>query len=151
MGPLLFNIYINDLPSYINNFTDVVLFAVDTSILITEKNYENLNEKYKLTLHCTSRWFKANQLVLNLMKRNIIKFSPLHLLHSQLITERSNATISEVPETKFLGVQIDNHLNWRCHIDCILPKLSTAGFVIRQLFYAPNLETLGMAYFAYFH
>ena len=56
-----------------------------------------------------------------------------------------------MPETKFLGVQIDNHLNWMCHIDCILPKLSTAGFVSRQLFYVLNLETLQMAYFAYFH
>ena len=132
---------------HINHFTNVVLFADDTIILITEKNYENLNQKIKLTLDCTSRWFKANQLVLNLMKINIIKFSPLHVLHSQLITEHNNTTISEVLETEFLGVQIDNHFNWRCHIDHILPKHSTAGFVIRQLFYVPNLETLQI----YFH
>ena len=61
------------------------------------------------------------------MKTNIIKFSPSHFLHSQLITELNDTTVSEVPKTKFLGVQIDNHLNWRCHIDHILPKLSTAG------------------------
>jgi hypothetical protein len=47
--------------------------------------------------------------------------------------------------------QIDNHLNWKCHIDRILPKLGTAGFVIRQLFYVLNLKTLRMAYFVYFH
>ena len=52
---------------------------------------------------------------------------------------------------KVLGVLIDNHLKWMCHIDHILPKFSTAGFVIRQLFYVLNLETLRMAYFAYFH
>ena len=63
----------------------------------------------------------------------------------------NNTTISEVPKTKFSGVQIDNHLNWRCHIDHILSKLSILGFVIRQLFYVLNLETLRMAYFAYFH
>jgi len=64
------------------------------------------------------------------MKTNIIKFSPSHFLQSQLITEHNNSTISEVPNTKFLGVQIDNHVNWKCHTDQILPKLSTAGFVI---------------------
>jgi len=53
-------IYINDLPRHSNRFTNVVLFADDTSILITEKNYENLNQKIRLTLNCTSRWFKAN-------------------------------------------------------------------------------------------
>jgi hypothetical protein len=84
----------------------------------------------------------VNQLVLNLMKTNIIKFFPSHFAQSQLITEHNNTTISEVPNTKFLGVQIDNHLNWKCHIDQILPKLSTAGFVIRQLFYILNLKTL---------
>ena len=54
------------------------------------------------------------------MKTNIIKCSPSHFLCSHLITEHNRTTISEVPETKFLGVQIDNHLNWKCHIDRIL-------------------------------
>jgi len=51
----------------------------------------------------------------------------------------------------FLGVQIDNHFNWTCHIDQILPELSIAGFVIGQLFYVLNLKILQMAYFGYFH
>jgi len=79
------------------------------------------------------------------MKRNIIKFSPSHFLQSQLITEHNNTTKSEVVDTKFLSVQIDNHLNWKCHMDPILPKLSIAGFVIRQLFYVLNLKTLQKA------
>jgi len=45
------------------------------------------------------------------MKTNIIKFSPSHFFQSQLINEHCNTTISEVPDTKFLGVKIDNHLN----------------------------------------
>jgi len=102
--PPLFIIYLNDLPRHINHFTNAVLLADDTSILITEKNYENLNQKIRLTLDCTSRWFKANQFLLNLMKTNIIKFSPSHFLHSQLITKHNSTTVSEVPETSFLGV-----------------------------------------------
>ena len=84
---MLFINHINDLPRHINHFTNVVLFVDDTSILITEKKYENLNQKIRLTVDCTSRWFKANQLLLNLMKTNVIKFSPLHFLQLQLITE----------------------------------------------------------------
>jgi len=139
------------LPRHITCFTNVVLFAHDTSILITEKNYENLNQMIRHVLDCTSRWFKANQLVFNLMKTNITKFSPSHFVLSQLISDHNSTTISEVPDTKFLGVQTDNHLNWKCHIDQILPKLSTVVFVTRQLFYVLNLKALRMAYFAYFH
>ena len=47
------------------------------------------------------------------MKTDIIKFSPSHFLHSQLITEHKSTTIRELLETKFLGVKIDNHLNWK--------------------------------------
>jgi hypothetical protein len=128
-----------------------MLFADDTSILITEKNYENINQKFKFTIDCSNRRFKANQLVLNLMKTNIIKFSPSHFPQSQLITEHNNTTISAVTNTKFLGVKVDNHFNWKFHIDQIFPKVSNVGFVIRQLFHILNLKTLRMAYFSYFH
>jgi hypothetical protein len=62
LGPLFFINYMNDLPRHINLFTNVVLFANDTSILITKKkNYENFNQKIRPALDCTSRWFKANK------------------------------------------------------------------------------------------
>jgi hypothetical protein len=54
-------------------------------------------------------------------------------------------------ETKFLAMHIDNQLNWKCHIDLILPKLSTAGFIIRRLFHVLNPEILQMVYYAFFH
>jgi hypothetical protein len=57
----------------------------------------------------------------------------------------------DVPDTQFLGAQTYNHLNCNWQLDRILPKLSTASFVIRQQFYVPNLKTLRMAYIAYFH
>jgi hypothetical protein len=130
LRPVLFIIYTNDFPRHISHFTNVVLFADDTSILFRGKNYDNLNQKIRLTLDCTNRWFKASQLLLNLIKTNIIKFSPSHFLHSQLITKHNSTTVSERPETKFVGVQIDSHWNWKCHIDHILSKLSIVGFVI---------------------
>jgi hypothetical protein len=65
LGPLLFITYVNDLTRHISCFTNVVLFADDSSILITENNYGDLNQNIMFTLNCTSRCFKANQLVLN--------------------------------------------------------------------------------------
>jgi hypothetical protein len=51
------------------------------------------------------------------MKSNIIKCSPSHFLHSQLITKHNSTTVSKMPKTKFLGVQINNQLKWKYYMD----------------------------------
>jgi hypothetical protein len=55
LGPLLFVIYINYLPRNINCIANAVSFADDTSILITEKSYENLNQKIQSALDCSNK------------------------------------------------------------------------------------------------
>ena len=68
-----------------------------------------------------------------------------------MATQYANKLINETTSTRFLGMQISNHLNWKKHIDQILPKLSTAHFSIQRLFYIPNIDVLRMVHFAYFH
>jgi len=65
--------------------------------------------------------------------------------------EYANKLINETISTRFLGTQINDHLNWKKHIDQILPKPSTACFSIRRLFHIPNIYVLRTVYFAYFH
>jgi hypothetical protein len=48
-------------------------------------------------------------------------------------------------------VHIDNHMNWKNHVEQILPKLSAACFSIRNLIHTLNPDILHMVYFAYFH
>jgi hypothetical protein len=57
--------------------------------------------------------------------------------------------MNEVPVI-FLGVQIDKNLNWKSPVVYILPKLSSAIFVIRSLSYFMSTKTLGMVYFSIF-
>jgi hypothetical protein len=59
LGPLLFLIFINDLPHVIQN-AEVVLFADDTSILITENNTLLLNEKIQNVRKQLENWFYEN-------------------------------------------------------------------------------------------
>jgi hypothetical protein len=46
---------------------------------------------------------------------------------------------------------LDKHLNWKDHIDQIIPKLSAACYVARQMYHISNNNTLKSIYFAYFH
>jgi len=59
--------------------------------------------------------------------------------------------IEEAVYLKFLGIQIDNHLNWKNHTDQIIPKLSAACYTVRQMYHICNNDTLRSIYFAYFH
>ena len=63
----------------------------------------------------------------------------------------NNTLINEVKSSKFLGFQVDSQLNWKLHVEQILPKLNAACFTIKSLIYILNQETLGMIYHMYFH
>jgi IS1 family transposase len=59
--------------------------------------------------------------------------------------------IEESIHTTFRGLQFDSHLNWKTHIDQLVPKLSRACCAVRSLSHTSNIDTLKLIYFAYFH
>jgi hypothetical protein len=69
------------------------------------------------------KWFNANRLALNRDKTNIIKFTTNNFQQYVLNIEYSGKYIEESVNTKFLGLQIDNHISWSNHIDKLIPKL----------------------------
>ena len=74
LGPLLFLIYINDLPNCSDFKT--ILFADDTTLQISDKDPTKLVEMANEQLLKISEWFKANLLTLNIKKTKYILFSP---------------------------------------------------------------------------
>jgi hypothetical protein len=68
--------------------------------------------------------FIANKLVLKLDKTNIMKFITNNLSLSTLHIGYKEKYIEETVNTKFLDLQVDNHLNWKNHIELMIPKWS---------------------------
>jgi hypothetical protein len=60
-----------------------------------------------------------------------MKFVTKNMPHSPLTIGYKDKYIEEVVNTKFLGIHLDNHLNWNNHIDQIIPKLSAACYMVR--------------------
>jgi hypothetical protein len=74
-----------------------------------------------------NKWIKANKLTLNFDKTNFMKFCTTN-------KNCVNLSIGYVDKTtKFLGLQTDNNLNWKTHIQYIIPKLSSACFAMRTI------------------
>jgi len=98
-----------------------------------------------------TEWFSANMLVLNLEKTNIMRSVTINQPYCALTINHKDKYIEEVVNLKFLGIQIDSHLNWKNHIDQMIPKLSAACYMVRQMYHICNNDTLRSIYFAYFH
>jgi hypothetical protein len=86
-------------------------------------------------------WFAATKLVLNLEKTNIMKFVTKNSPHCALTVGYKDKYIEEVVNTKFLGIHLDNHLNWNNHIDEIIPKLSAACYAVKHIYHISNNNT----------
>jgi hypothetical protein len=84
LGPMIFILYLNDLPYSLDHECKLVLYADDTSVLITAKNYAELKNKVKPVLASMIEWFSANGLALNMEKINIMKFTPSNRLNTRV-------------------------------------------------------------------
>ena len=67
LGPLLFLIYINDLPFALKN-SEVTMYADDTRISYSSKNIDELNETLNSDLDSLKQWLEGNKLSLNVIK-----------------------------------------------------------------------------------
>ena len=107
LEPLLFLIYINDLPSVSNLFMPI-LFADDTNLFCTGRNIDSLVNEINDDMSKVYSWVKANRLSLNIDKTNFMLFTPKCFPRTMGNILVDGHPISEVKETKFLGVIIDN-------------------------------------------
>ena len=100
---------------------------------------------------CGVRYATANNLVLNLDQMNIMKIITKKSWHSTLCIGYKEKYIEETVNAEFLGLQIDNHINWKNHTEETIPKLSGACFAIRLMVHISNINTFKSIYCAYFH
>ena len=125
LGPLLFTLYINDLVLASDVF-HTVLFADDTNLILSHKNTLDLQESANKELVKVDTWLKCNKLSLNINKTKYIIFrstkNPSDV--SQIGVSINGQVIEKVDSTKFLGVEIDKHVNFKKHIDQLTNKLS---------------------------
>ena len=112
--PLLFLIYINDLPNALLN--QPRLYADDTCLLISSPNIEDLNVKSKTELHNCKIWMDHNKLSLNINKTYSLLINPtVHHSSSDTIAFFNIDGIQHLNVIKYLGIEIDSKLNFKSH------------------------------------
>ena len=120
LGPLLFNIYLNDIFFFLKE-CDIANYADDNTPYVTDIKIDTLLQKLYTNTSLLSRWFKDNFLQMNADK--------CHLLISNRDKDVSIILENEIIEcsssVKLLGVTIDNKLNFSKHLSKLCKKVSS--------------------------
>ena len=149
LGPLLFLIYINDLPLISDNAI-IKLFADDTSIFVQANSIHELQLISNSILQKVDDWMIMNKLSLNYSKTEyILNSSPNH--NSSFSLRIGNHDINQVNSVKYLGVYIDANLNWKDHISNLERKISRACGLICKLRYVVNQSCLLQFYYGHIY
>ncbi|KAI8124827.1 putative RNA-directed DNA polymerase from transposon BS [Lucilia cuprina] len=134
LGPLLFQLYLNDFTSDLSNsLCELYVFADDIYLLYDVNSVRNSICNNRLNDHMDSiyNWMRENLLDINSAKTKAIYFgipnSPA--LYPQIRINRIN--IQHVDVIKCLGLVIDNNLRFNCHVDSVFNGIS---FILRRLY-----------------
>jgi hypothetical protein len=150
LGPLLFLLYINDLPCASLLLTK--LFADDTCLIFSANTIDQLEISINREMMKIHKWMVSNKLSINYSKTKYMLF---HRQRKQnpFSLYINNTRIEKVNCVEYLGVKIDDKLTWKDHIKHIEGKLSSACGAIYRLRQSVSQECLRTFYFAhaYFH
>ena len=150
LGPLLFLIYINDLPNCIEKST-VRMFADDTTLTASGIALPEIESKINHDLINVQKWLLANKLCLNLIKTEYLLIGSKQMiskLTNDPVIQIANRLVNRVTNKKSLGVVIDQYLLWDNHLDEICKKVSSGIGAIRKLKPYVTRETLVSVYCA---
>ena len=142
IGPLLFAIYINDLPDYIRkheteNRSECHLFADDTELTVSHDNHDELHNYANQVIKIAQKWMRINKLTLNPAKTRTIKFSKRPSLtpvidNTPIVEVYHNNQNPKERSFRFLGFQLDEKLDFKAHTQYVINKLNSANFILRE-------------------
>ena len=134
LGPLLFLLFINDMPDYIKHST-VDMYADDTLIYVSNHNVNEIENCLNEDLVSLTKWLDNNLMKANVSKTKVMLLgTPNKTSKCNHINVLMNGTAVENVNTfKYLGVTIDANLKWNDQVKNICRKVSNSLGIMRRI------------------
>lgn len=151
LGPLLFNLYINDIVN-INQDAKFIIYADDTSIFFSGNNIDQLISSCNDTIVQLQQWSSYNSMTINTNKTKAVIFraknKPL-LPHADIIF--NSRPVDIVDHFKSLGVTFTAHMSWETHVNLLVTNLARITGVIGRLRYILSTKLKLLVYNSLFY
>ena len=147
LGPLIFLIFTNDLHRHLV-YSSSILFADDSTLYKTHRNLVYLKWCLEDDLNTLSEWFAANKLTLNLDKTVCMLFQKNNM-KDEIILKVNDMTIRNQTETKFLGMWLDQSLNWHSHVQKLTLKIKRNKYLLNNGKHLMDLNTKRLVYYSH--
>ena len=142
LGPLLFNIFLNDLFLFVEN-SDLSNYADDNTLYSSGNDLEKVKQTLRQDFEIVTKWFYENYMVLNSGKCHFM------CLGQNTVNETfvyDNIEMKNSKEEKILGVIIDNKLRFKSHVKNLCKKASQKIWALSSLINCLNESKKKMIY-----
>lgn len=147
LGPLLFIIYINDMPNVTKY--ECSLFADDIAVIIPDKNSINFNDEINNTMDKVVTWLKYNNLQINKAKSKYIQFGNKGWGKLNLNVQCEKEKLAETNSITFLGLLLDDKCTWNSHVNKVCSKINRFIYPLWRIPKISNRATALKAYHGY--
>lgn len=147
LGPMLFNIFINDLLQLPLKGI-LQCYADDAASKYRASSLSELKEMMQHDLNLLHEWFNCNRMSINVNKSNFMLFTLSNEV-PEITLSIDDKPLQQVYETNYLGLVLDSKLKWQSHIQKIKSKIIPFIFSIKKVRKCIGLQSAWLLYYSY--
>ena len=123
---------------FLKDMSECVMYADDCAVVISAETREEVCEKLEKVILNLNRWFKSNNLLMNLGKTHFMPIRKSYLsthCWELKLKHFETKTVTQKGSHKFLGVIVDQFFKWKENTEKLVSELRSLGYIFRKYIY----------------